>query len=537
MALWSRLRQSKLKFHLISNAFRRCYTLNHGSVVANQRICSRTLIPVLNNPNFTVPSNQLEYFCKVRSYAAPVQAYQKKEERDTSGPRLNEQITAPSVRLVGDEGHCVVSRYEALARAKSLKMDLVEVDRHGKPPVCKIFNYNKEKYVQELKEKERAKSKATLKKAAAKEVRFAAKIKQNDLKMKADMVKRLMESGYRVKCTAIDPTEGLDLETLLSRFCALIEDVAIEESGRRVENKQAYVVVRHIKFGPPKKGSGKTASKTSVSSKTGSQSSNNQPSEENGDTVEAGLETEQVDSEELSDEDVQTSKSELAVFDGDDDIHSVFDINDEENGLLKSSKTGPSPYSVDRNPRHVVESAPTNTRATENRYARDPRSARPSRVPTDANGRSGRNTMNSVPQIPNQGRQPQFSMNTSSQTRPPTRQVEVPAYEASKQESPSSSTPNSPKKGYGIFSPQQVNATSREQNAPGETNRYKKNGPTDSARIGSSHHRNPQNTDSRMNRVPGVDKPGQGKWGIFSTDNPNVIPNKQNESQAEAQRR
>ncbi|KAK4401376.1 Translation initiation factor IF3-1, mitochondrial [Sesamum angolense] len=345
--------------------------------------------------------NQLEFFCKVRSYAAPVQAYQKKKERDTSGPRLNEQITAPLVRLVGDEGHCVVSRYEALARAKSLKMDLVEVDKLGKPPVCKILDYHKEKYVQEVKEKERAKSKSTLKKAGAKEVRFAAKI-----------------------CTAIEPTEAVDLETLLSRFCALIEDVAVEESGPRVEKKQAYVVVRHIKFGPLKKGSGKKASKTAVTSKT----------------------------------DVQTGKSKSAVFSGDDDIHSVFDIDDEENGLLKSSKDDlsatlkvPSPYSVDRNPRHVVESAPTSARAMENRYARDPKSARPSRVPTDANGHGGRNTMNSAPQFPNQGGQPQFSMNTSSQTRPPTRQVEVPAYD-SKQESPSSSTLNSPKKGYGIFS-------------------------------------------------------------------------------------
>ncbi|KAL0334562.1 UNVERIFIED_CONTAM: Translation initiation factor IF3-1, mitochondrial [Sesamum radiatum] len=508
MALWSRLRQSKLKFHLFSNAFKRCNTLNHGSFVAKQRICSRTLLPVLNNPNFIVQSNQLEVFCKVRSYAAPVQAYQKKEERDTSGPRLNEQITAPLVRLVSDEGHCVVSRYEALARAKSLKMDLVEVDKIGKPPVCKILDYHKEKYVQEVKEKERAKSKSTLKKAGAKEVRFAAKIKQNDLQMKADMVKRLMENGYRVKCTAIEPTEAVDLETLLSRFCALIEDVAVEESGPRVEKKQAYVVVRHIKFGPLKKGSGKKAS-TAVTSKTGSLSSNNQPLEENGDTIEVGLETEQVDSEELSDEDVQTGKSKSAVFCGDDDIHSVFDIDDEENGLRKSSKDdlsatlkGPSPYSVDRNPRHVVESAPTSARAMENRYARDPKSARPSRVPTDANGHGGRNTMNSAPQFPNQGRQPQFSMNTSSQTRPPTRQVEVPAYD-SNQESPSSSTINSPKKGYGIFSSQQVNATHREQSAPLETNRYKKNGPTDSARIGSSHHRNPQNTDSRMNKGPG----------------------------------
>ncbi|KAI3446278.1 hypothetical protein Pfo_002943 [Paulownia fortunei] len=554
MVFWSRLRQSKLKFHLFSNELKRCYTLNHCPIVANQHISSRTLIPVLNNPNFIVPDSQLEFYRKVRFYAAPVQ-YQKKEERDASGPRLNEQITATSIRLVTDEGHYVISRYEAMTRAKSLKMDLVEVDRHAKPPVCKIFDFHREKYLQQAKEKERAKSKSTLKKGAFKEVRFAAKIKQKDLQMKADMVKRLMKSGHRVKCTAIEPTNDLDLETLLSHFSALIEDVAVEESGPKVEKKQAYIVVRHVKFGPSKKGTGKKASNAVVSSQTGSQSSKNQPLEENRESVEAGSETEHVDSEELSDEEVQTNKSEWAVFDGDDDIHTVFDINDEENGQPKSSKheqsavvTGPSPYSLDRNPRHVVESAPTNTVSSiplgvpkhvmENRYARDPRSAKPSRIPTDMDGHGARNTMNSVPQIPNQRKQPQFNMNTSPQMRP-TRQVEVPAYEVFKQDSSCSSIPNSPPKSFGIFSAQRANATSHEQNQPADTNRYKKNDSSDSARsprtTGVSPHRNPPSTDSRMNRGPGVDNPRQGRWGIFNTDNSNVIPNK-SENQAEIQR-
>ncbi|PIM97171.1 hypothetical protein CDL12_30361 [Handroanthus impetiginosus] len=472
MVIWSRLRQSKLKFNLFANEFKKCYILNHGRTFAGQHIPPRTLISSLINPNYVVQSSQLEFFCRVRSYAAPVQVNQKKEEKDTSGPKLNEQITAPTVRLVSDEGHFVISRYDALARARTLKMDLVEVDRHAKPPVCKIMDYHKEKYIQQTKEKERAKSKATIKKGSCKEIRFAAKI-----------------------CTAIEPTDEVDLETLLSRFWALIEDIAIEESAPKVEKKQAYVVVRHIKFGPSKKGSGKKASKTTVSSET---SNKNQPAEDNGDTIEAGSETEHAESEESSDEDVRTNKSNWAVFDRDDDIHTVFDINDETNGPTRSSKH--------EEPAIVNEPSSPPRQTMQNRYARDPRLVKPSRIPTDTSGRFARNTMNTVPQVPIQGKHPQFSIDRSPQTRP-NQQYQGPAHDISKQNS------NLPPKTYGISSAQQVNTTPHEQSAPAETNRYKRNPP--------------------IKRGPNVDNPGQGKWGIFSTDN----SNKKNEGQTELHRR
>ncbi|MCH89334.1 translation initiation factor IF-3 chloroplastic-like, partial [Trifolium medium] len=55
--------------------------------------------------------------------------------------------------------HSVVSRFEALKRAKMLKLDLVEVDKNANPPVCKIMDYHKELYKKKESDKERAKSK------------------------------------------------------------------------------------------------------------------------------------------------------------------------------------------------------------------------------------------------------------------------------------------------------------------------------------------------------------------------------------------
>ncbi|KAF7132190.1 hypothetical protein RHSIM_Rhsim09G0155200 [Rhododendron simsii] len=58
-----------------------------------------------------------------------------------------------------EEGHRVLSRTGVLDRVRRLNVDLVEVQRNAKPPVCKLADYHKEKYKQQIKEKDRAESK------------------------------------------------------------------------------------------------------------------------------------------------------------------------------------------------------------------------------------------------------------------------------------------------------------------------------------------------------------------------------------------
>lgn len=202
---------------------------------------------------------------RVRFFAAPVQI--KKEVKvPISRLRLNDEIKAEFIRLVTDEGHSVISRTEALQRAKSLDLDLVEVDRNEKPPVCKIYDYNREKYKKKVKDKERAKIKSagSVRRGECKEVRFSAKTEQKDLNMKADTIKRLMDRGYRVKCAATG-SEDDDLSGMISQLFALIEDVAFVEFGPKTERRQAYLIVRHIKYGTTKKGGGKAKDKTAAS--------------------------------------------------------------------------------------------------------------------------------------------------------------------------------------------------------------------------------------------------------------------------------
>ena len=64
------------------------------------------------------------------------------------GPRVNEAIDVPNVRLIGAEGENigVVTTTEAMGHADEAGLDLVEISPNADPPVCKILDYGKFKY-------------------------------------------------------------------------------------------------------------------------------------------------------------------------------------------------------------------------------------------------------------------------------------------------------------------------------------------------------------------------------------------------------
>ncbi|HEY5038068.1 MAG TPA: translation initiation factor IF-3, partial [bacterium] len=65
-------------------------------------------------------------------------------------PKINHQIRARQVRLVGDAGEQlgIVDLSKAMAIAHEKNLDLVEVAPDGVPPVCRILNYGKFRYAQ-----------------------------------------------------------------------------------------------------------------------------------------------------------------------------------------------------------------------------------------------------------------------------------------------------------------------------------------------------------------------------------------------------
>lgn len=113
---------------------------------------------------------------------------------------INEEITAPEVRLIAEDGEQlgVVPIAEALQKAEEASLDLVLIAPGAQPPVCKIIDYGKFRYEAARKEKD-AKKKQKI--VEVKEVRLSPNIDENDLNTKIGGARKFLEKGNKVKVT------------------------------------------------------------------------------------------------------------------------------------------------------------------------------------------------------------------------------------------------------------------------------------------------------------------------------------------------
>jgi translation initiation factor IF-3 len=145
-------------------------------------------------------------------------------ERDDT--RINDRIRVPEVRLIGEDGNQigVVKTDEALRYAQERDLDLVEVAKEARPPVCRVLDYSKYKYEQEQKAKA---ARRHQKQVNVREIKLRPKIAQNDYETKRNHVVRFLKGDDRVKVTIMfrgrEQTHPERGERLLMR---LAEDVA-----------------------------------------------------------------------------------------------------------------------------------------------------------------------------------------------------------------------------------------------------------------------------------------------------------------------
>lgn len=114
--------------------------------------------------------------------------------------RLNQYITADQVRVVDEKGKQigVLPLTEALAKARQEGKDLVEVAAKAKPPVCKIINFKKFKYLETKKQQEEKKKN---KKIEIKQIRLTPFMAENDFNFRLKRAKEFLNHGDWVKLT------------------------------------------------------------------------------------------------------------------------------------------------------------------------------------------------------------------------------------------------------------------------------------------------------------------------------------------------
>lgn len=169
----------------------------------------------------------------------------------TIEPRVNRRIRVPDVRVIMEDGEQlgVLPTQEALRRAESMGLDLVEVSPMAKPPVCKIMDYGKFKYQQKRKANEAKKKQQVIE---LKEIKFRPKTDVHDFQTKVNRLKSFLLDGNKGKVTVmfrgreiVHPQIGFDM---LKRVAEAIQEEAMIESPARMEGRQMVMIV-----GPQKK--------------------------------------------------------------------------------------------------------------------------------------------------------------------------------------------------------------------------------------------------------------------------------------------
>ncbi len=171
--------------------------------------------------------------------------------------RVNEQIRIRQVRVIDDDASQlgIMPTEEALARARTKGLDLIEVSPTAVPPVCRIGDYGRLKYEQSKKDKEARKKQRNYE---LREVKLRPKIDVHDYEVKAKMAERLLLDGGKVKVTIMfrgrEITYTAFGKRLLDRIAKDLENTATLEREARLEGKNMFLILapRNTPLGPPK---------------------------------------------------------------------------------------------------------------------------------------------------------------------------------------------------------------------------------------------------------------------------------------------
>ena len=179
----------------------------------------------------------------------------KGDKNNKNQLRVNEQIRAREVRIVGDGiESTVLPLREALQLAEDKEVDLVEISPTANPPVCRLIDYSKYLYQQKKKAKE---IKAKQVKVDVKEIRFGPQTGEADYAFKLKHAKEFLTDGNKVRAYVFFKGRSIVFkeqgEVLLLRFANDLEEVAKVESMPNLEGKRMFLTLAPKKAGQPKK--------------------------------------------------------------------------------------------------------------------------------------------------------------------------------------------------------------------------------------------------------------------------------------------
>lgn len=135
----------------------------------------------------------------------------------------------------------VITKEDAIARAKAVALDLVEVAPDAVPPVCRIINYGKFKYKQKKKLHQRQHV------VQLKELRLRPKTGEHDIQTKIRQARKFLENKDRVIINMLfkgrERAHSELGENILKQIAAALEDIAKVEKDRVMEDRKMGMIL------------------------------------------------------------------------------------------------------------------------------------------------------------------------------------------------------------------------------------------------------------------------------------------------------
>ena len=154
--------------------------------------------------------------------------------------QINEQIRDKELRVIDSDGTQlgIMPLRKAMEIAEQKNLDLVKIAPQANPPVCKIIDYGKFRFVQAKREKEARKNQRVVE---IKEVRLSLNIDTHDFETKRNHALRFISEGNKVKASIRfrgremgHPELGLDI---MKRFADAMSEVANVEKPAKLEGR------------------------------------------------------------------------------------------------------------------------------------------------------------------------------------------------------------------------------------------------------------------------------------------------------------
>lgn len=170
----------------------------------------------------------------------------KKNKEEKRFYRINERIFAHTLRVLDAEGKQVgvLSKIDALRKARELELDLVEVAPKATPPVARIIDFNKFLYQQEKKKREEKKKAKT---SETKEIRLGPFMEEHDLQVMIRRGREFLDDNDKVRLVVkfigrqiTHPEFGKEI---MQKVVDSLADISKIERDPHFEGKQLIAII------------------------------------------------------------------------------------------------------------------------------------------------------------------------------------------------------------------------------------------------------------------------------------------------------